>query len=176
LKLFRVNKKPNQQQLISLRQKVNIMKKPIIILLLTVIYLTSTIVTADIFTERNSEYNLLKGRWEGTSSIASGFGFILDDAILEIKEVNDSRFIGTLTAISPENLHAPVVTPVAGIILRNNTLQLHASAGTGGIIDVKLKYGLHGMRLEGYSMSTVPPDEEFSFLPIASILKLQKQN
>jgi hypothetical protein len=150
------------------------MKRFINVLLLTIMYLMSTIVTADIFTEKNTAYDLLKGRWEGTSSIASGFGFILDDAILEIKEVNDSRFIGTLTAISPENVHAPVVTPVAGIILRNNTLRLHASAGTGGIIDVRLTYGLHGMRLEGYSMSTVAPNAEFPFLPIASILKLQK--
>ena len=148
------------------------MKKQINIIILAVISLVST----SAFAQRHFENDLLEGRWEGTSSIASEFGFAIDDAILEIHEVDERRFIGTLTAISPENLHEPVVTPISGIIIKDRGLRLHASAGTGGIIDVKLKYGRQGMELEGHSLSTVAPNEEFPFLPIASILELKKQN
>jgi len=115
----------------------------------------------------------LLGSWEGTSKIASGFGFLEDKAIMEIIEVNENAFIGTLTALAPNGEHQPVITPLAGVLLPDGTI--HASAGTGGIVLVKISHGEKGNLFAfGSSTSTVPPNEEFPFLPIASILELQK--
>lgn len=115
----------------------------------------------------------LLGAWEGTSKIASGFGFLEDKAIMEIQEINDNTFLGTLTALAPNGEHQPVIKPLAGVLLPDGTI--HASAGTGGIVLVKISHGEQGKLFAfGSSTSTVPPTEEFPFLPIASILEMQK--
>jgi len=119
------------------------------------------------------EIEELLGSWEGTSRIASGFGFLIDKAILEVNEVDEDRFLGTLIAIAPNNEHEPVITTLAGVMLPEGII--HASAGTGGIVSIQLKHGRYGEYIMvGSSMSTVAPNEEFPFLPIASILELRK--
>ena len=135
--------------------------------------LSAIICSSTLANESNQDNEFLLGKWEGTSSITSGFGFLVDQAILEVLQVEDARFSGTLTAIAPNNEHEPVVTPLAGVLLPDG--RIHASAGTGGVLLVELRHGPNGeSMIVGSSMSTVPPNDEFPFLPIASILELVK--
>lgn len=90
---------------------------------------------------------------------------------MTIQEVNERAFSGTLRGILDDGAF-DVTTPLAGVILPDR--MIHASTGTGGIVMVQVKHGEKGdLYVFGSSNSTLPPTEQFPFLPIASILELK---
>jgi len=117
------------------------------------------------------DYSFLIGRWEGNRHLINAFGFHSGGAYLDIVEVLDRRFTGTIAAVDPGV--PPLVAAISGVIMPDG--QIYAAVSTGGMVFARVMKDSHGKwKIYGPSLSSGTPNEQFPFFPLANVLELEK--
>lgn len=117
------------------------------------------------------DYSFLIGTWEGNRHLINAFGFQSGGARLDIVDVLDRRFTGTIAAIDPGV--PPLVAAISGVIMPDG--QIYAAVSTGGMVFAKvMKDSNNKWKIFGPSLNAGTPNEQFPFFPLANVLELEK--